>query len=65
MQMSSPSPKAKIICPPESPSFFWAPYVHLLEGDDIMDAILAYISPGLLGFTHNSIISYAKELTGR
>jgi len=63
--MSSPSPKAKIICPPESPSFFWAPYVHFLEGDDIVNAVLAYISPGLFGFTHDSIISYAKELTGR
>jgi len=64
MPMNSPSPKAKIICPPESPSFLWTIYVHLLEGDDIMDAVLAYISPGIFGFTHNSIISYAKELTG-
>ena len=29
-----------------------------------MDAVLAYISPGLFGFTNDSIISYAKELAG-
>ena len=64
MAGSSPSPKAKIICAPESPSFPWAIHVHLFKGDDVMDAVLAYISPGLFGFTNDSIISYAKELAG-